>query len=596
MNRRDSIHRDIDFPFVPSTTDMAGKTVAIIGGVAGGASAAARLRRNDENVTINMYERGQYVSFANCGLPYYVGGIIKEQSDLFLTNPEELKRNYNINVFINTEVLSFDKNEKTLRVIGPDGERADTYDRLILSPGAQPIIPPFPGRDLPGIFTIRAVPDTELVRSWLKNTPDAKTATIVGGGFIGLEMAENLHTLGFKVTIIDMADQVMTPMDKEMAIYAEQVLERADIDLVLGDGVAGFEPADGKTLLVRTAHGRAVDADIVILAIGVRPDNKLAVDAGLAVAKSGCIAVDDHQTTSDANVYAVGDVAEKYNVITKTRMPFYMAGPANRQGRVAADAICGRENRFRGIQGTGVCGIMGLQVAMTGLTEKAMVAAGKVKGKDFDAVYLHPLDHVEYYPSSHHIHMKIVFSVREGKLLGAQAVGVQGAERRIDVLSMALQMGATVYDLAESELCYSPQYGAAKDAVNLAGFYAINTIKGYAHNSYWNPNNPSVFPDDAVLIDVRERDEVKESGTVPGATNIPMSEIRTRLDELSKDKTIHVFCLTGVRGHSVMRMLVQNGFSAKNISGGYTSYLSCVPKAHSRKALASVLSISNLNY
>eukprot|EP01134_Creolimax_fragrantissima_P008214 CFRG8214T1 len=578
---RKSLGDDLDVPLDVSSLDgLKGITVAIIGGVAGGASCAARLRRNDENVIINMYERGQYVSFANCGLPYYVGGIIKDQSDLFLTNPVELKTNYNINVFVNTEVLDFDNEKKTLLVIGPDGqERVDSYDKLVLSPGAQPIIPPFPGVTLPGIFAIRAVPDTEKVRSWIKNKANMKNCTVVGGGFIGLEMAENLRALGMTVTVVDIADQIMTPMDKEMAVYAEQALRLAGISLILGDGVAGFDQAENDSLRVTTCTGKIINADLVIIAIGVKPDNRLAVNAGLSITMSGCIEVNDHQITSDPHVYAVGDVVEKYNVVTGTEMPFYMAGPANRQGRIAADAICGRENKFRGIQGTAVCGVVGLQVAMTGLTEKTLVRMKQVKGKDFDTIYLHPLDHVEYYPSSHHIHMKLLFSLPDGKVLGAQSVGVHGAERRIDVLSMAIQMNATVYDLAESELCYSPQYGAAKDAINMAGFYAINTIKRYAFNAYWDSENPGVSPHGALIVDVREKEEIAEIGTVPESINIPFSEIRTRLSELPTNKEIHVFCLTGVRGHSVTRLLTQKGFNAKNLSGGYMSYSSYIPSA-----------------
>lgn len=550
---------------------VTGKTIAIVGGVAGGASAAARLRRNCEDVVINLYERGPYVSFANCGLPYYVGGIIQEQSKLFLTNPKNLKERYDINTFVNHEVVKIDPDAGTLvvRDTTTGEERTDSYDEIVLSPGAKPIVPPFPGRDLPGIFTIRNVPDTEHVKTWLKDHPNAKHVCVIGGGFIGIEMAENLRHLNYDVTMIDVADQVMTPMDREMVEWCDRVLRENGIKLHLSDGVAAFEKGEGGKLVVKTAKGTTIDTDMVVLSIGVRAESDLAKDAGLKLTPTGCIAVDDHMRTSHPKVYAVGDAVEKRNNILGTDMPFYMAGPANRQGRIVADVIAGQEHKFNGILGTGICGAFGLQVAMTGVSEKVLTRAGKVRGKDYDTVYLHPNDHVGYYPGAQQIHMKVVFTVPDGKVLGAQATGMNGADRRIDVISMAIQMGATVYDLAEAELCYAPQFGAAKDPVNLVGMYGVNVLKGYSTIAWWD--SVESRKNDIFLLDCREKGEFA-NGSCGGAVNIPLSEIRTRLDEVPKDREVWVFCQSGVRAHTCQRMLLQQGYNVKNISGGYLSY------------------------
>ncbi len=554
---------------------MTKKRVVIVGGVAGGATCAARLRRQDENAEIIVLDRGPYVSFANCGLPYYVGNVIHEEAKLLLATPALFQERFNIEVRTHNDVTSISREARTITVrnLETGREYCEHYDALVLSPGAAPICPAWPGIGLAGIFALRTIPDSRDIRDWIDSKNPHK-AVIVGGGFIGLEMAENLAHRGIAVTVVEMANQLMPPLDPEMAEYARQRLESRGITLQLADGVAGFEQSGGGTLIVRTQSGAAFDADLVILAIGVRPETKLARDAGLEIGDRGGIRVDEQMRTNDARIWAIGDAVEVRNLLTGQWELVPLAGPANRQGRVAADAICGRDAHFKGVQATAVCGFFGLTVALTGATEKALRRAGI---EDFQAVYLHPNHHVAYYPGAHPIHMKLLFRKSDGLVLGAQAVGESGVERRIDVIAAAIQMKATVFDLEEAELCYAPQYGAAKDPVNLAGMIAANALRGDAELAPW----ADLHSTSAFLLDVREPHEFR-AGAIPGSINIPLGQVRKRLNELPQSGEIWVTCGVGQRAYYACRILTQHGFHARNLSGGYTTYRALHPKESSR--------------
>ena len=433
----------------------------------------------------------------------------------------------------------------------------------MLSPGAAPICPPWPGVDLPGIFTLRTIPDSREIKNWIENRKPNK-AVVVGGGFIGLEMAENLAHRGIAVTIVELADQVMPPLDPEMAEYAKQRLESHGVNLLLGDGVAEFAQGRNEGLIVRTKGGAAFDADLVVLAIGARPETNLARDANLEMGDRGGIRVNGQMRTSDPHIWAVGDAVEVRNRITGQWELVPLAGPANRQGRVAADAICGREVRFDGVQATAVCGFFGLTVALTGATEKALHRAEMM---DYQSIYLHPNQHVGYYPGAQAIHLKLLFRKSDGLVLGAEGVGEEGVERRIDVIANAIQMKATVFDLEEAELCYAPQYGAAKDPVNLAGMIAANVLRGDADLAPWNDLDSTL----AFLLDVREPHEFN-AGSIPDSVNIPLGQLRSRLRELPQSEEIWVTCGVGQRAYYACRILAQHGFRARNLSGGYSTF------------------------
>ena len=488
---------------------MANQRVVIVGGVAGGATCAARLRRLDEDAEIVLLDRGPYVSFANCGLPYYVGNIIRDEAKLLLATPALFKERFNIEVRTRTEAVAIDRAARSITVHDhvTGRESKEHYDALVLSPGAAPIRPRWPGIHLPGIFTLRSIPDSREIREWVDSRHPQK-AVVVGGGFIGLEMAENLAHRGIQVTIVELANQLMPPLDPEMAEYARRHVISRGVQLLLGDGVAGFEQSSSGALRVRTQADAVLDADLVILAIGVRPETKLARDAGLEIGDRGGIRVDGSMRTSDPHIWAIGDAVEVKSRLTGQWELIPLAGPANRQGRTAADAICGRDTRFDGVLGTAVCGFFGLTVSLTGATEKALRNAGFA---DYQAVYLHPNQHVSYYPGAHPIHLKLLFRKPDGLLLGAQAVGESDVARRIDVLAAAIQMKATVFDLEDAELCYAPQYGAAKDPVNLAGMVAANVLRGDMELAPWR----EVESPRALLLDVREPQEYR-ADAIPG--------------------------------------------------------------------------------
>jgi len=555
--------------------------VIIVGGVAGGASCAARLRRLDEKAEIMLVERGPYVSYANCGLPYHIGGVIEKESSLLVATEQTFRSVFAIDCRTSCEVVGISSEKKTVELKNhATGETTtEKYDKLVLSPGAAPIRPPLPGIDLPGIFSVRTVPDARQIREWIEKSASVSTvsastgdqtslgfkpldkarrAVVIGGGFIGIEMAENLVHRGLEVTLVEMLDQVMPPLDMECARLVERHLEKHGVRLALNDGVAGFRQAAGGALEVLTKSGKAHPADIVILAIGVRPETGLAKMAGIEIGQRGGIRVDEQMRTSNPDIFAVGDAVEVKDFITGEWTLIPLAGPANRQGRIAADVIAGRNSKFRGTQGTSVIGVFGATVATTGASEKLLNRLGQ---KDFEKVYLFPNSHAGYYPGAKTIVLKVIFRKSDGRLLGAQALGHDGVEKRIDALAMAIQMGGTVYDLEEAELCYAPPFGSAKDPVNFAGMVAANVLRGDMPLCHWDAA-ASGF-----LLDVRNPPELAVE-SVPGAVNIPLPELRGRLAELPRDREIHVICRSAQRAYYATRILLQNGFKARNISGG----------------------------
>jgi NADPH-dependent 2,4-dienoyl-CoA reductase/sulfur reductase-like enzyme/rhodanese-related sulfurtransferase len=557
--------------------------VIIVGGVAGGASCAARLRRLDEKAEIVLVERGPYVSYANCGLPYHVGGSIEKESSLLVATEEMFRAVFGIDCRTNCEVVSISPREKTVELKDHKTGSVSTekYDKLVLSPGAAPIRPPLPGIDLPGIFSVRTVPDAKNIREWLERDMDRsvgnpfsgidtiskpKHAVVIGGGFIGLEMVENLKHRGLEVTLIEKLNQVMPPLDPEMARLVERYLVRHGVNLVLSDGVAGFRKSETGVLEVLTESGKAFLADIVILAIGVRPETALAKGAGLELGKRGGIRVDDHMRTSDPDIYAVGDAVEVRDFVTRQWTLIPLAGPANRQGRIVADVLAGRNSRFRGTQGTSICQLFGGVIAQTGVSEKVLNQLGDT---DYEKIYLYPNSHAGYYPGAKLLPMKVIFRKSNGRVLGAQVLGEDGVAKRIDSFAMAIQMGCTIYDLEESELSYAPPFGSAKDPVNFAGMVAADILRGDMPITHWDS------PNGAFLLDVRNPQEIAVEA-VPGACNIPLPLLRSRLNDLPKDREIHVICRSAVRAYFATRILLQNGFKAKNISGGMLSRSHCL--------------------
>ena len=545
------------------------KKIVVIGGVAGGASCATRCRRLDETAEIIMVDRGPYVSFANCGLPYYVGDIIQDESKLLVANPDLFRNRFQIDVRTHTEALSIDRAARTvqMRDLLTGRDYSESYDALVLSPGAAPLRPPLPGIDLEGIFVLRTIPDSREIRSWIAEK-NARSAVVVGAGFIGLEMAENLAHRGLEVTVVEMLDQVMPPLDPEMASTVAEHLQKNGVKLALGDAVAAFERTASGQLAVVTQSGHRLVGDLVVLGIGVKPETALARGAGLEIGNRGGIRVDEQLRTSDPNIWAMGDAVEISDIVTGQPVLVPLAGPANRQGRIAADVICGRDARFRGVQATAVCGVFGLTVAMTGASEKTLQRAGI---SDFAKVYLHPAHHVGYYPGAKPIHIKVLFRKSDGRILGAQAVGQEDVDKRIDVIAMAIQLGGTVFDLEEAELCYAPQYGAAKDPVNYAGMIAANHLRGDLPLADWK----DVPQTEALLVDVRDEDEFAE-GHVTNALNIPLNELRGRLGELPRDRELWVYCGVGQRAYYATRILLQNGFHVRNLPGGFRTYRGAV--------------------
>jgi NADPH-dependent 2,4-dienoyl-CoA reductase/sulfur reductase-like enzyme/rhodanese-related sulfurtransferase len=540
--------------------------IVIVGGVAGGASAAARARRLSEDAEIVLLERGPDVSFANCGLPYYVGGEIKDRAKLLVTTPERLRARFQIDVRTLSSVEAIHREVKKIRIreLGSGREYEETYDKLILAPGAAPIKPPLAGIDLPGIFTLRNLHDVDRIKAQVDQ--GVQHAVMVGAGFIGLELIENLVRRGVATTVVELQEQVLPPFDKEMTTPILKTLQAHGVTVLLKNSVVGFEQA-ASGLLVQLKSGQALPAELVILGVGVRPENQLAVSAGLDVGQRGGIRVNEFMQTSDPDIYAVGDAIEVTDAVSGQPTQVPLAGPANRQGRLAADNIFGRTMRYRGTQGTAIVRVFELTAAMTGASEKALRNAQR----SFRKIYIHPMNHAGYYPGAEQMSLKILFAPDTGKLLGAQGVGGAGVDKRIDVLAVALQAGMTVFDLEEMELAYSPQFGSAKDPVNMAGFVAAGLLRQDHPQLDLETVLNTPEPDRPYLLDVRTAQEFA-AGHIPGAVNIPVDELRARLSDLPRDRQIAAYCQVGQRGYLATRILLQRGFAVANIGGGYTTY------------------------
>lgn len=539
------------------------KTV-IIGGVAGGASTATRLRRMDEKAEIILIERGEYISFANCGLPYHIGEVITDREKLLVVTPQKLKETSNIEARVRHEAVSIDRKNKkvNLRELATGREYSESYDKLVLSPGAAPIIPPVEGAGLPGVFTLRSMTDMDRINDFLKESKPAR-AVVVGGGFIGLEIAENLQHRGMQVTIIEMLNQVMAPIDYEMAAMVHQHLQFKHIRLSLGDGLKSIQAL--KPLSVELNSGKKVDTDLVILSVGVRPETVLAGDTGLDLGARGAIIVNEHLQTSDPDIYALGDAVEVKNLISGKSVNLPLAGPASKQARVAADHIAGRPSVFKGVQGTSIVKVFDLTVASTGLNSRQL--------DELDLPYknalIHASNHAGYYPGASPLAFKLLFSP-EGKLYGAQLVGLEGVDKRVDVISTAMHSGATVFDLEELELAYAPPYGSSRDPVNILGFLAGNMLRGDLKSINWD-DVEQMDRNQNVFLDVREPEELS-LGQISGSLNIPLGQLRERIKEIPRGKRVIVYCQVGQRGYFGARILTQLGFDAVNLNGGYKTY------------------------
>ena len=542
-------------------------TYVIVGGVAGGATAAARLRRLDETAHIVVLERGSYVSFANCGLPYHIGGVIPQRESLLVSTPEKLKAEFNLDIRTGQEVVRIDRQAKEVEVREVEGGRTYrlAYDKLLLSPGAKPVVPRLPGTDLPDVYSLRSIPDMDAIKAAV-DAGNVVNAVVVGGGFIGLEMVENLMARGVTVTLVEMLDQVMVALDFEMAAMLHRQLREKGVHLRLGDGLKAIEPGQGGRLRVVLASGKSVEGEMVVLAIGVRPENDLARTAGLELGPQGHIVVNDLLQTSDPDIYAVGDAIQVLNPVTGALTAVPLAGPANRQARLAADNITGRISRYQGTQGTAIVKVFDTVAASVGANSRTLVQ----QGIPFLTSITHGQDHVTYYPGAKPLAIKLLYAPADGKLLGAQAVGLGGIDRTIDVLAVAMKAGMTVYDLEHLELAYAPPFGAAKDPVNVAGFVASNRLRGDSETVEWRDIQNLDTSKDGVL-DVRTKPEW-DAGHIPGAIHIPNTQLRRRLGELDKTRRWVVYCGVGRRAYVMERMLRQEGFQAANLSGGWTTY------------------------
>ncbi|NQV31346.1 MAG: FAD-dependent oxidoreductase [Phycisphaeraceae bacterium] len=560
---------------------MAGKQrIIIVGGVAGGASAAARARRLSEEAEILLIERGEHISFANCGLPYHIGGQIQDRDRLLVQTPESMKARFAMDVRTRSEVTQIDPKTRTVSIMDLNKGQAyeETYDALILSPGAEPVRPGLPGADLPCVLTLRTLNDMDAIKA-LVDREESQKAVVIGGGYIGLEMTEALVERGLKVSLVELAPQVMGPMDPEMASQVHQELALHGVSLHLGVSVTEIQ-GRASSAMVQTSDGQSLEADLVIMAIGVRPEVTLARQAGLTLGERGGIAVNEFMQTSDPHVYAVGDAVEVQDFVGDFGSLIPLAGPANRQGRIAANHVFGRKTPYKKTQGTAICKVFNLAVACTGLNEKTLAK----RGMDFEKVYVHPVSHAGYYPGAAQMSLKLLFEPKQGKILGAQAVGADGVDKRIDVLAVALRAGLTVFDLEDLELCYAPPYGSAKDPVNYAGFVAANVIRGdVALCHVKDVIKPTGLQ---TLLDVRTPGEV-QAGTIAGAMNIPVDDLREHVEKLDKDKEYLVFCQVGLRGYLACRILTQHGFKARNLSGGYKTYCAVAGNLNERSPRAS---------
>lgn len=538
----------------------------IVGGVAGGSSAAARARRLSEQAEIVLFERGPDISFANCGLPYYIGEKIADRSKLLITTAEHFRQRYNVDVRTRSQVESINRSAKTVTVrnLLNDTTYDEPYDKLVLAPGAAPLTPPIPGINLPGIFTLRDLADVDRIKAAVDS--GVRQAVIVGAGFIGLELAENLVRRGVETTIVELADQVMPPFDREMTRPILEALRAKRVKVLLGESANAFEPAESG-LTVRLKSGAAIPAQLVILGVGVRPENKLALQAGLDCGPRGGIAVNSHMQTSDPDIYAAGDAVQIQDFVLGSPTQVPLGGPANRQGRIAADHIFGRPSTYRGTQGTAILGLFKLTAAMTGASEKSLVRTRT----PYQKIYIHPGSHAGYYPGADMMTIKLLYAPDTGRILGAQAVGGAGVDKRIDVLAIAIQAGFTVHQLEEAELAYAPQFGSAKDPVNMAGFVAAGKLRGDHVQIDAETLMATPEADRPLLLDVRTPEEFAH-GHIAGALNIPLDDLRSRLAEIPRDKPLACYCLVGLRGYNATRMLNQLGYQAVNLNGGYKTW------------------------
>jgi NADPH-dependent 2,4-dienoyl-CoA reductase/sulfur reductase-like enzyme/rhodanese-related sulfurtransferase len=541
--------------------------IIIIGGVAGGASAATRARRLSEHAEILMIERGPNISFANCGMPYYLGNEIKDRSKLLVTTPHKLKERFNIDVLTSTSVEEIMPELKKVRLMNlvTGSESIETYDKLIISPGAAPFRPTLPGIDLPGIYTLRNLQDMDQIKESL--TSLTKHVTVIGGGFIGLELVENLVHLGIKTTLIEYNPQVLPPFDKEMTHEILQTLKSHQVEVILNDSAKAFSETTAG-LQVHLQSKNTIETSVVIMGVGVRPENKLAVAAGLNTGPRGGIQVNQFMQTSNPDIYAAGDVVETTEFVTQTPIQIPLAGPANRQGRLAADHIFGNNIAYRGSQGTAILRVFDKTAAATGLSEKTLVRMNL----PYHKIYIHPSSHAGYYPGAEQMTIKLLFAPENGKVLGAQVVGGAGVDKKIDVLAIVIQAGMTVYDLEQAELAYAPQYGSAKDGINMAGFVASNLLRGEHPQIPVEDVAALVTADKVTLIDVRTPEEYSR-GHIPGAMNLPVDELRARIKDLAQDKPVITYCQVGQRGYLATRIFLQHGFDVRNISGGYRTFL-----------------------
>ena len=542
------------------------KTV-IIGGVAGGASAAARLRRLDEKAEIVMLERGEHISFANCGLPYYIGGEISDRKRLTIQTPRSFRKRFAVDVRVRHEAIAIDTARKVVQVrdIANEKDYEETYDKLILSPGAEPVRPPLPGAEDPRVFTLRNIPDALRIREYMLNARP-KTAVVVGGGFIGIEIAENLIRAGISVIIAELSDHVIGTLDYDMACEVYRYLLHKNVGLMLGCSVKAFHPEDDR-LGVELDNGDTLWADMALMTVGVRPDTGLAKSAGIDINVRGAILVDEHMRTSDGNIYAVGDAVAVVNQVTGKPAYIPLAGPANKQGRIAADNICGLGSVYRGTQGSNILRFFDMTAASTGLNESAAKAAGL----DYDKIFTYSPSHATYYPGSANISIKTLFEKKTGRILGAQLVGSEGVDKRCDVLAVAIRAGMTAYDLAEMELAYAPPFSSAKDPVNMVGFAIENILTGKVRQFHWHDVAGLRQKENALLLDVRT-DKEYAAGNIPGALHIPLDSLRDRLSEIDRGKALYVYCQSGLRSYIACRILSQKDFDCYNLSGGYRKY------------------------
>lgn len=547
--------------------------LVIVGGVAGGATAAARARRLDERAEIVLFERGEHISFANCGLPYYIGEVIQKRDKLLVTTAEALGERYNIDIRIFSEVTAIDPKEKQVQVknLRAGETYHEGYDKLILAPGAEPFRPPIPGIETANIFHLRNIPDCDQIKAFV-DQEEPQRAVVVGGGFIGLEMAENLVKRGVETTILEILDQVMAPLDYEMAAQVHAHLKKNNVILELENGARSFSRKGDRTV-VSTTKGHDIECDMVILSIGIRPENRIAQEAGLDLGDKGGILVDATMRTSEPDIFAVGDAVEVRDFVTGHPIMSALAGPANKQGRIAADNALGRRSIFKGIQGTSIVKLFDMTVASTGANEKVL----KQYGIPHLVTHTHSGSHASYYPGARMMAIKLIFSPGSGRLLGAQVVGMDGVDKRIDVLATAIRGSMTVYDLEELELAYAPPFSSAKDPVNIAGFVAANLLKGDLDSINWNELG-ELDEGEAVFIDLRNAGELKVSGKIKSAVHIPLHELRGKLSELDPGKKYIPYCAVGLRAYIGHRILVQNGFQSNNLSGGYRTYLGAKEK------------------